>query len=229
MLYFSGMHYNKLAQVGSLWRMPVPPRLARTMRPAPPLITSIEPESFLGGDTLIVSGKSLAKVAKVTFVDDSSRREIPAAFKVNEDGTLAVTVPRLNIECEHPVVILESPSGVTVTLNDSLRVIGTKERYEHDRLKATGRPQFWIAPQGTATSLEKTLIYAERDTFCKARAKGESIIFAKNGCLITKAFTNCTVYHEPFANIAQQDETMAMHPVCAIRPSFLTRPLTLNH
>jgi hypothetical protein len=135
----------------------------------------------------------------------------------------------LSKECEHPVLILESPSGVTVTLIENLRVIGTNERYEHDRLKTTGRPQFWISPRGFAMSLEKTLIYAERETFCKARSKGESIIFAKNGCLITHGFANCTVYHEPFANIAQQDETIAMHPVSAIRPSFLKRPLTLNH
>jgi hypothetical protein len=229
-VYWSAAHFEGTAPYAAIFRMELPPRLKPTVRPAPPLVTAIAPEMMRHDDAITIRGEHLAQVSAVTFVDDSTCEQIAAKFQPNDDHSLSVTVPKLGERCEHPLIIVETPSGVTVTLRKDLTCIKRNQRYQAHRLTDGRLPQFWLMPEGWGREFESAVVYINHDAHCRVGTHGHALVFLKNGALgsfIQRS--NCTVYHEPFALLGRfqdTDPTIKFHQVPAIRPSFLDNPVT---
>jgi hypothetical protein len=230
MVYWSASHSVGTAPYAAIFRMKLPPPLKPTVRPAPPLITAITPEIVRQNDKITIRGEHLGQTSQVTFVDDSTCKQIAAPFHPDEDRSLSVTVPKLDPKCEHPLIIVETPSGVTMTLRKDLKCIKGNQRYKAHRLTDGRLPQFWLMPEGWGREFESAVVYSNHDAHCEVGTHGHALLFVKNDALsgYTKR-SNCTIYHEPFARwgrLQDADPTFKFHHVPAIRPSFLDKPVT---
>lgn len=230
MVYWTAAHFDGTDPFSSIFRMKLPPPLKATVRPAPPLITAVTPEIVRQNEKITIRGEHLAQTSAVTFVDDATCKQIAARFQPDEDRALSVTVPKLDPKSEHPLIIVETPSGVTMTLRKDLTCIKPNQRYLAHRLTDGRLPQFWLMPEGWGREFESAVVYINHDAHCRVGTHGHAILFLKNDALGAYVETaNCTVYHEPFARwsrIQDADPTFKFHQVPAIRPSFLEKPVT---
>jgi hypothetical protein len=169
----------------------------------------------------------------VVFVDDSTCQRTPAKFQVVNDETLEITVPQLSKESHQPVIIVQTPSGVTMTLRKNLRVIESKGRYIHDRFAAGPLPELWMSADSAAGNVEMAIAYVGNRCEFSAAGRGTDTVFAANGSRIALSFlADCVVYHEPFMFTTRMPALrrdaaeanapgLKFVPVLAIRPSFL--------
>jgi hypothetical protein len=230
-LYFSGIRGKAVTGYAIIYSMPLPPVRPAVRRPSPPLVLAINPGEQGSGGEISLKGERLGNTTAISFIDDSTCQHVPAKFHVVDDRTLAVKVPRLAAACAHPVIVVQTSIGVTMTLNRDLKPVGSNAKYEHDRLAAGKLPQLWLMPGSLATNVEVALAYVERDALIAADGKGANTIFAKNGSAVRLSYlADSVIYHEPFAmttrtpDMARPSETEAnikFVPVPAIRASFL--------
>jgi hypothetical protein len=181
---------------------------------------------------MVVRGEHLSPTKAVVFVDDSTCEHFKAKYETNEDGSLTVIVPKLGDSCQHPLLIVETPSGVTMTLKKDLIVAPPGLGYGHSRLKAGPLPQIWLPADTAAGDIEAAVVYINQGATVSVGTHGQTLAFAKsgsyNGCVYHR---KCVVYHEPFAKLGRtkdRDPTTVLHPVPAIRPSFLDTAVTYH-
>ena len=230
-LYFSGGKGKGVTGSGIIYSMPLPAVRGAVRRPSPPLVAAINPGEQASGGEISLEGENLQHTTAVAFIDDSTCRHVPAKFHVADDGALLVKVPRLTDACAHPVIVVQTASGVTMTLHKQLKPVHPTTKYKHDRLAGTALPQVWLMPASLATNLEVAVVYIERDATIAAAGKGTNTIFAKNGSAVGLSYlADSVVYHEPFAMTTRTPEMsrpsenearLKFVPVPAIRPSFL--------
>jgi hypothetical protein len=230
MIYFLGGHYDGSSPLSSFFRIKLPPPLKRTVRPAPPLITSLMPEAVKAGESLTIAGKYLSDAKAVTFVDDSTCEHRSTKFRSEDDYVLKVTVPKLSDQCSHPLIIVETPSGVTMTLRRDLKVLNNSHRqYTDDRFQHDTMLQLWLEGGAMAGKIEHAVVYIDTGSRFGSEANGRNTAFIKNRTQAdVRLAHNCIFYHEPFVRMGIQDAdtTLKLHPVPAIRPSFLDKLLT---
>ncbi len=119
-LYYSGGKGKGTSDSPRIIRMGLPPVLTPTVRPAPPLITAIPVGELRAGADVTVMGQHFTHATAVSFVNDSTCKHALAKFHVVDDQTLAIAVPRMTDACKHPVIVLQTPSGVTMNLRKEI-------------------------------------------------------------------------------------------------------------
>jgi dipeptidyl aminopeptidase/acylaminoacyl peptidase len=226
-IYWTGGRIRGGAMYAEICRMNLPPLPEPTERPAPPRITAVEPAEQASGGEVMLSGDGLAGAVGVRFIDDSTGMHVEAKFRVAGEGRLAVTVPQLGKRCKRPLIVVQTPSGVTMTLGtdvqapkigpvpykDVLTVAIDKERpwwlggtYQTDRYKrsATGMMvRLWLRPGVGSGATECAVVYAQRGSSVIPGAKGMVTAFAKDNAIAdtSRVFgeNEVVIYHEPFA------------------------------
>lgn len=233
-LFWSGVHFDATIPRSAIFRMKLPSKPKRTVRPAPPLIIGFNQTSLSPGKSVTVNGKSFSDVKTVSFVDDATYEHVAAKYAVRSPEIIEVSVPQLSKSCSHPLLIIETPSGVTVTLSKQIKTLRMTENYIHDRYKSGRLAEFWVRPypdvaHGPETThsvvAEAACLYVERGNVVGAGAYGMNTIFAKNGSHIDVGLQRHSfVYHEPFVgipDIQNADPTLTLKAVPVIRPSIL--------
>ncbi len=204
-----------------------------TIRPAPPRITAISPAEQATGGKIGLSGLGLTDAVAVTFIDDSTGALSAAEFSPLGQGQLAVTVPQLGEGCRRPVIVVQSPSGVTMTLGtdvvapkigvfpyqdvrsipldedprrDAVPLNAGNGPYQHERAIVGAGARVWLRPGKMSGNLEVAVVYAMRGSTVGFGPKGMVTAFAKDDSYV--AFTphsqvETVVYHEPFAVLSK--------------------------
>jgi hypothetical protein len=237
-LYFSGGKGKGTTDSPRIYRVPLPPVLRPQERPSPPLITSIPQGPQHAGDKVSLRGRHFTNATDVVFVDDSTCHPASASFRVVDDQTLEITVPKLSKECIHPVIILQTPSGVTMTLTKNLKSLKAQAHYEYDRF-AAGKPALlWMSPMSWASAVEMAITYVNEDGNYAAEGRGGNTVFAKNGGRVRLKFlADSNIYHEPFMITSRMPRLtingaeakspgLKFVPVSAIQPSFVDKLAT---
>jgi hypothetical protein len=206
-LYWAGSRVAHSAVWPTICRVDLPPLLKARKLPAPPRITSIEPAEQRTGAKISLSGDGLADAIAVTFIDDSTGVNTAAEFTPLADGQLGVTIPRLEQACQRPVIVVQTPSGVTMTLGtdilapkhggtpyldvrtiplegDSTKLIilagASNKPYHHERAKAGTGARVLLQPGVLSGNLELAVVYAMRGSHINLGPKGMVTGFAEN-------------------------------------------------
>ena len=248
-VYWTSLRSRGAARYPRICRMNLPPLPEPTERPAPPRITAVEPAEQASGGEVILSGDGLAGAMDVRFIDDSTGVRVKAKFQAVNDHRLAITIPRLGKGCKQPVIVVQTPSGVTMTLGtdviapdnqhypyEDVRTIDldkkhplwwwTNKPYQHERSEAGPGARVWLRPGLIAGSIERAVVYAQRGTILGFGAKGMVTAFAEddsNTGVGDRPYDEVVIYHEPFTVISWRsfyNTTVKRIPVPAIRPSF---------
>lgn len=229
-VYWSGSFYEGTNPIGAIWKMKLPPRFKRQTLTAPPLIKTVTPHEFHAGESIAISGEHLEPIKALVFVDDATHKHVKAEFHPNDARSLSATVPKLSDSCKHPTIIVETLSGVTMTITRSVNAIREQQRYEHDRLKENGASTFWAKSGSDCYNIEHAIMIVEKDSTVGTGPRGCATLFIKNcGYVAFQPAGDCVVYHEPFAvipNIYKYDAYGARHASPAIRASLMDTPIT---
>jgi hypothetical protein len=223
-IYFDGSHYSGTDLFAAIFRMKLPPRFKRHILPAPPIISAVAPPQIKAGNSLLIRGAHFQFTKAVTFVDDGNFKHVEAKFVTDTDDSINVTVPIMSETCQNPLLIVETPSGVTMTLRKDLKVVRNAGGCVHNRLQSKPLSQLWATSTTGIANAESAVVYVEPDATCDTRTHGQSVLFLKNGSFCPVNLPNCVVYHEPFirwGRIAEIDPSCKVHAVPAIRPSFI--------
>lgn len=232
-IYWSASHYDGSSPYASIFRMTLPPPLRRHSVPPPPVIIGISPDTVRESEKVAIRGKYLSKTSRLTVVDDSTGKLVPVTFNVESDTTVSLTVPKLGDNCVHPVFILETTSGITVTLKKDCHTISPNRPWIHDRLGSERMPQLWLMPGSEAASVEAAVIYANAESQLTVGPRGQSVVFLKSGAFYPSLHQpNCTIFHEPFpvwGAIQEMDAGVRLVAVSSIRPSFIEKAVTYKN
>ena len=106
---------------------------------------------------VVLSGEGLADAVDVRFIDDSTGAHAKAKFRAAGEGRLAVTVPRLGKRCKRPVIVVQTPSGVTMTLGTDViaRITSLAIRGRGLRRPRQAIPGGWGRTSPTSTSARR--------------------------------------------------------------------------
>jgi hypothetical protein len=232
-LYWTGARHRGVDVYAMIYRMALLPLLRPTGRTSPPRIVAISPTEQKAVGQISLSGEGLAHASAVTFIDDSTGAHSTAKFRSTDDESLTVTVPKLGAHCEHPVIVVQTPSGMTMTLGTSLLVPKPRILRRHERSAAGAVARLWLLSDTLAGGVEEAVVYLERYSDVGFGTKGINTVFAANGSHVRLLrLADTVVYHEPFAIVSppvNHEPSVRLVPVPAIRPSFPEALLTHLH
>lgn len=218
-------------------RTPLPPPLVRTKRPAPPVLSSIEPATGAPGCILRLIGVRLDDPESVSFIDYAHATRSNAEILSSTSNEIIVRLPKLAARSTEVSIIVQGPGGVTFTLprkSQEIKMVGAPEAPGFTRFDrfANGQRSFFLATGGALAQVEDALIYSEPGSNLSFGKGGGNTCFLKNGAIIvTKNGKENWIYHEPFALIYMRDRANASTrfiPVPAIRPSVIDRSFTFE-
>jgi hypothetical protein len=253
LIYWSCMRIRGASMYPMIYRTELRPILKPTKRPAPPKVVTIAPSEHGAGGEIVLSGEGLADAVDVRFIDDSTGVHTSAKFHGAGQGRLTVTVPRLGNGCRRPVIVVQTPSGVTMTLGtdviapdhkpyqyEEVRTVAsdkdpwwlwTNKPYKHERSSASSGARVWLRPGLIAGNVESAVVYAQSGSSVSFGPKGMVTAFAKDDSYVAVSnglqYDEVIVYHEPFAATSYSTfytKTVKLIPVPAIRPSFPETP-----
>jgi hypothetical protein len=249
MLYFSHRVSNDIAGIA---RMPIPPLLVPHPKPAPPVVTGIDPLVVLPGDEVTLFGRGFLGTEDISMIDTGAGECLTAQFHVRSDTELTATVPKLGDSCTTIPVIVQGGGGLTVTLPMDTHFVPRKAGFDHFANDRT-RP-YWVEPEpwvpaayeadrdplikgapradGGLSNVDGAVVFAAGG-YVSSGTRGRNTLFLKNGAWVNLERTpESVVYHEPFARVygrLRMHPTTRVVPVPAIRPSFLDELLRRGH
>jgi len=224
-VYWNDRKLSGINGFGLVRRIKLPRMLQATTKPAPPLISAVNPIEQAAGAEVQIAGTHFTGVEQVEFVSEDGQH-VSARFTVQSDSELAVVVPNLPRRAKRAAIIVQGTGGVTVTLPHACRV--TKDpRTAFNRFEDTGGPPIVCVPGAPSGRVEKAVVYAAVNSTVHPGERGDNVIFLKNGCtMIGTTVSANVVYHEPFAKIHARSKASpdtVFVPVPAIRPSFVEK------
>lgn len=218
-------------------RTPLPPPLRNPeSKPAPPLVTQIEPLQAKAGEEITLLGRGFDGTKHVLFIDRGTGANVAAEFKIYSDNRLTVTVPRLETIDQPVPIIVRANGALTVTLPKNPHVVGREDKnftVKFKRFVTDASLPYWVIGEpkrepGFVVGLrhvEGCVVFATPYARVDAGTRGGNTFFLKNGSYIrASTCVNGTLYHEPFAMInyrANIPPAAFLIPVSAIRPSFV--------
>lgn len=248
-VYWSGIRMNGPTWNAVIWRTDLRPLPEPTKQTAPPMVAAVEPAEQSAGGLVVLSGDGLADTMDVHFIDDSTGAHMKAKFHAVGDNRLSVTVPRLGRRCRRPVIVVRTPSGVTMTLGTDIQALkigpvpyvhvrsvdldkkrsrwtGYSQTDFYERSATGMMGQLWLRP-GTSGGAECAVVYAQHGSVLSFGSKGMVTAFAKNDSFVGTSHVfdqvEVIIYHEPFTVFPYAmyyNTTIKLIPVPAIRPSF---------
>lgn len=211
-----------------LWRADLAKPAKSKSKPAPALVTGLDPPKQSAGGNVSLQGANFTGTTEVLFVDDGSGEATKARYDAPSDSTLVVVVPKLGDRCRHPVIIVQNDGGITATLPRAARVV---QHEAIDRFHADD--QFaYVIRAGGAISVDRGMVLAFDGSSATARQYGKNTFLLKNGsaCAL-RGLADNLVYLEPSATLPKLDKPpkgTKLVRVPAIRPSFLETVLAAN-
>jgi hypothetical protein len=214
---------------GRIRRTKMPPALTPKSRPAPPLVTSIQPANGRAGTRVTLTGKGFTDATEVTFIGVGTGEHRSARFRVASDESMEVTVPTLAAESSEAAIVVLTRGGVTVTLPRNLRIVRPKPGGAHTEFDQWAKGEIFslfVVAGGFVTPLERALAYVSDGGRVSPGNEGKDVLFLKNGAKTSSSWGmhNSIIYHEPFAIINGRNDfanDARLVAVPAIRPSFV--------
>lgn len=210
---------------GRVRRVKIPPLLKSSSKPAPPTIKEFAPLAARSGEQVVISGRGFRDVNRVALVAVGTGEECEARFEVRSDTELSVFVPKLP-ECESAEIVVQSPSGVSVTLPYDTTAISPRShsgKYRFEDLAQ--RHTIWVNSVASVARVEKSLLWVCDGARVHPSPHGSNVLFIKDGGqTVAKRWNRATIYHEPFAVINEREELPAdskLIAVSAIRACFV--------
>lgn len=225
-VYWTDSRRVRNTTYGLIRRLKLPAPLATGSKPAPPLITAIEPPQARAGQRITLHGKHFASVTKVRVIGDDGRHA-DAKITAHDETELAFVVPQRREGVKLGAIVAEGPGGVTVTLPRETRVIqsGDRAAAAFDRFRDGDAFCFAVAPEALFVRAEGSLVYASAGAMASAGGRGETVLFLKNkSATVVPDAPGVVIYHEPFVQIQRRTKAQGgckFIPVPAIRPSFI--------
>lgn len=207
-------------------KLKLPATLATSSKPAPPLITAIEPAEASSGEKILLRGQHLSGANRVKLIGDDGRQS-DGKIIGGSDTELAFVLPPRRDGVRREAIVVQGPGGVTVTLPRETKVIKRNDRKmtTFDRFQDGDTFCFIVEPETAFVHVEQSLVYVPGNARAFAGGRGNTVLFLKNGAGTSGiSAEDVVIYHEPFAKILGRSRGKGQQeylPVPAIRPSFV--------
>lgn len=227
-LYWMSTNHKQRGRTVGLWSFKLPKPLVAKTRRAPPFVTRISPTICHPGEKLTVTGRYLSKAINVLLLDDGTGESEKAKLVDASDEQLSVILPRMSKRARHPLIVIQSSGGVTVTLPRDTTVIHTGSSGGCDRFHADDKFAYFAEPSSNIGGERAALFASRRCVTGGGPGLGGNTVFLKNGSIgALSTQPNNLIFCEPFAillNIHKAAEGNRVVPTPAIRPSFVETP-----
>jgi len=224
-VYWTDARRTRNTSYALIRRLKIPATPAPVAKPAPPLVTAIEPTQASANQRILLRGKHLSGIKRVQLIGDDGRQSDAKVVAGDDSEVKFILPPRREGVKRIAVVALES-GGVTVTLPRNTVTIkrGDRPFTNFDRFRDGGAFCFTIEPGTAFTHVEHSLVYAPARAQAMAGGRGQVVLFLKDDARTVVTETpGLVIYHEPSAQIAGRARSKDAQyiSVPAIRPSFV--------